>query len=264
VRSEKVVDQFVKTKLQINSKRENAWEVGGSVEILDGLRLRLNISRSLRFPLLDEEFNFFSATVNTGLLPQTGRHVSAGLRYDFHSGWLDANASRGDLTHEIFYNPQTFANENYKSATRHDVLMVSAHWRAHPWLQLAANYTYARALFRGGTFGGKAVPAVPRNRFGLEWGVDWLHGFTTKLRASFVGGSILISDQSNKRPHLPGYFVMDAALNYHWQDVEVFARVDNLASRKYSTYGVFSSFSGTDNFFPAATATFRAGASYRF
>ncbi len=263
-RTEHIRDQFTKNTLQINAKRKTAWEAGGSVELIDGLRLRLNISRSLRFPLLDEAFNFFAGTVNTKLLPQTGRHYSAGVRYDMKDGWAEASFSRGDLTHEIFFNPVTFANSNYASKTRHDVVILSGHWQAYDLLKLGANYTYARTVFIGGAFDGKGIPAVPRNRFGMDWRADWLQGLSTNLHASYVGGSILISDQSNTRSHLPGYFVMDAAINYRWQGLEMFARVDNLTGRNYSSYGVFSSFSGTDNFFPAPAATFRAGASYKF
>jgi len=263
-RTERIEDQFTRNTLQINAKQKTAWEAGGSFELIHSLRLHLNVSRSLRFPVLDEEFNFFSGTVNTNLLPQTGRHYSTGLRYAVKDVWVSANFSRADLTHEIFFNPDTFANANYASGTRHDVAIVSGHWRVHDLLQLGANYTYTRATFRGGAFDGKGIPAVPRNRFGADWGADWLQGLSTNLHMTYVGGSILISDQANTRAHLPGYFVMDAVVNYHWQGVEMFARVDNLGSRNYSNYGVFSSFSGTDNFFPEPTATFRAGASYKF
>jgi len=213
-RTERMEDQFRQTGLQIVSNRKNAWEFGGTLEVLDGLRLHLNASRSLRFPLLDERFNFFTGMVATTLLPQTGKHYSTGLRYAFKDAWASVDFSRADLTHEIFFNPVTFANANYSSETRHDVVMISGHWHAHDLLQLS--------------------------------------------------GSILISDQVNTHSHLPGYFTMDAVVNYRWQDVEMFARVDNLTSRNYSNYGVFSSFSGTDNFFPAPTATFRAGANYKF
>ncbi|MDQ6958919.1 MAG: TonB-dependent receptor plug domain-containing protein [Mariprofundaceae bacterium] len=263
-RTERVKDQFRQTGLKIISNRKNAWEAGGTLEILEGLRLRLDASRSIRFPLLDERFNFFTGTVATTLLPQTGRHYSTGLRYVVKDAWVSVDFSRADLTHEVFFNPDTFANANYTSETRHDVVMVSGHWRAHDLLQLGANYTYTRTLFRGGVFDGKAIPAVPRNRFGADWGADWLQGLSTNLHMTYVGRSILISDQANTRTQLPGYFVMDAVVNYHCQGMEMFARVDNLGSRNYSNYGVFSSFSGTDNFFPAPTATFRAGASYKF
>ena len=268
-RTERIRDQFTKNTLQINAKRKAAWEMGGSIELFDGMRFRLNVSRSLRFPLLDEEFDFLAGAVNTKLLPQTGRHYSAGLRYAMKDAWVEASFSRGDLTHEIFFNPVTSANSNYTSKTRHDVMMVSGHWHVHDLLQLGANYTYTRAAFIGGVFDGKDIPAVPRSRFGADWTADWFKGLSTKLHASYVGGSILISDQANTRPHLPGYFVIDAVVNYHWQGVDMFARVDNITSRNYSTYGVFSPgfppfIPPSDNFFPAPTATFRAGASYRF
>jgi outer membrane cobalamin receptor len=263
-RTERIRDQFTKNTLQTNSKRKAAWEAGTSVELLDGLRLRLNTSRSLRFPLLDEEFSFSTSTVNLSLLPQTGQHYSAGIRYAIKDAWAEVNFSRADITSEIFLNPVTFSNSNYTDKTRHNVVMVSGHWHANDLLNLSANYTYTRAYFRGGSFDGNSIPAVSRNRFGANWTADWLQGLSTNLHVSYVGSSILISDQANKRPRLAGYLVMDAVVNYDWQDVEMFARVDNLTSRNYSSYGVFSSFTGTDNFYPAPTATFRAGVSYKF
>jgi len=268
-RTERVEDQFSQTGLQIISNRKNAWEAGGTLEILDGLRLRLDTSRSLRFPLLDERFNFFTGAVATTLLPQTGRHYSASVRYAMKDAWVEVSFSRGDLTHEIFFDPVTFANSNYTSKTRHDVAMVSGHWQAHDLLKLSANYTYTRAFFRGGVFDGKGIPAVPRSHFGVDWGADWLQSLSTKLHMTYVGGSILISDQANMRTRLPGYFIMDAVVNYHWQGVEMFARVDNMTSQNYSSFGVFSPgfppfIPPSDSFFPAPTATFRAGASYRF
>jgi len=263
-RTERIRDQFKKNSLQTNAKRKTVWEAGGSIALLDGLRLRLNASRSLRFPLLDEEFNFFTGKVNTDLLPQTGQHYSAGIRYDMKEAWAEVNVSRADISHEIFYNPLTFANANYASKTRHNVVMASAHWHAHDLLNLSANYTNTRASFRGGVFDGNAIPAVPRNRFGVSWGADWLQGLSSTLHVSYVGSSVLISDQTNKRPHLPGYVVMDAVVNYDWQGMEMFVRADNLTSRKYSSYGVYSSFSGKAKFYPAPGATFRAGVSYKF
>jgi len=263
-RTERIKDQFTKNTLQNNSKRKAAWEAGGSIELVDGLRLRLNASRSFRFALLDEEFNFFTGIVNANLLPQTGRHYSTSLRYTMQDAWAEASFSRGNLSNEIFFNPVTFSNSNYTSETRHDVVMISGYWHAHDLLKLSANYTYTRAVFRGGAFDNKGIPAVPRSHFGVNWGADWLPGLSTNLNASYVGSSVLISDQSNKRPQLSAYFVMDAVVNYEWQGVQMFARVDNLTSRNYSSYGVFSSFSGTDNFFPAPTTTFRAGVNYKF
>jgi len=267
-RTERTRDAFTKGTLSTISNRATAWDVGASVALIEQLRLRLNTSRSIRFPLLDERFDFFSGAVDTTLQSQTGRHYSLSLRYDLASAWLEFSASRANLNNEIYYNPVggTFgfgANENYTDKTRHDVIMISGHWKVHDLVQLSGNYTYSKAAFRGGLSSGKSIPAVARNRVGGDWKADWMHGLSSNIHLTYVGSSFLISDQANVRGRLPSYLTVDAVINYRWQGVEMFARVDNLTGKKYSTYGVFSSFSG-DAFYPAPVATFRAGASYSF
>jgi len=267
-RNERIRDQFIKGALSSITNRATAWDAGVSVAVVDHLRLRLNTSRSIRFPLLDERFSFFSGTVDTKLQTQTGRHYSASLRYDLKPAWVELSASRADLTQEIYYNPigGAFgfgANENYTDKTRHDVIILSAHWKVHDLLQLSGNYTYSKATFRGGLSNGKSIPAVARNRVGADWKADWMKGLSSNVHMTYVGSSFLISDQANVRTRLPSYLTADAVINYHWHDIEMFARADNLTNRKYSNYGVFSTFSG-DAFYPAPTVTFRAGASYSF
>ncbi len=269
IRSEKVEDIFSQTAIRSVSHTRTAWEAGTSLALTDTLRLRLNAARSLRFPLLDERFNFFTGTVNTALLPQTGRHYGASIRYLLDRAWIEASFNRADLDQEIFFNPLTFANENYKDKTRHDVAMLSASWHIHDWLQLSGNYTYTLAKFRGGTFAGKHIPAVPTNRVGINWKANWWKSLSTMLRVTYVGESFLISDQANQRPPLPSYLTIDAVTSYQWRNVEIFARLDNLTNRKYSSFGVFSPgfppfVPASDNFYPSPELSFRAGVSYTF
>jgi len=268
LRNERMRDSFTKGGVSAIANQASAWDAGASLGLTDQLRLRLNAASSMRFPLLDERFSFFSGTVDSTLKTQTGRHYSTSLRYDLKSAWLEASASRADLNHEIYYNPVGGAfgfgaNENYAARTRHDVIVLGGHWRAHDLLQLSANYTYSKASFRGGISSGKSIPAVARNRFGANWQADWLQGLSSSLQLTYVGSSFLISGQANASPRLPAYLTVNAVINYHWQDIDMFARVDNLTGKKYSNYGVFSAFSG-DSFYPAPTASFRAGASYSF
>ncbi len=269
VRSEKVEDTFSQLGLESVSHSSTAWEAGASLGLIENLRLRFNVSRSLRFPLLDERFNFFTGAVDTGLQPQTGRHYSTALRYSMSKAWAEISMSRADIDQEIFFNPLTFANENYGNKTRHDVIAISTFWHAHDWLQLSGNYTYSLAEFRGGAFDSKNIPAVPKNRFGANWRASWSESLSTVLKLNYIGDSFLISDQANIRAPLASYFVMDVVANYHWQDVEVFVRADNLTNEKYSSYGVFSPgfppFSPpSDNFFPSPGISFRTGVGYSF
>jgi outer membrane receptor protein involved in Fe transport len=141
--------------------------------------------------------------------------------------------------------------------------MVSSHWRASRLMQWSASYTYAAAKFLNGTYAGHWIPAVPQHRVDVGWRADWTERLASSLNLRYIGRSYLISDQANAHAKLPGYAIADAVVNYRWQHVRMFARVDNLTNRKYSTYGVVSS-SGTDSYYPAAGIAVSAGADYRF
>ena len=268
LRSEGIRDTFSQGAINTASERKTLWELGGSMRVAKALQLRLSAGSSVRFPLLDERYSFFSGTVDAALKPQTGTQFAAALRYEAEKAWLELSLSRADLTREIFYNPiggpfGFGANENYSDKTRHDVAILSGHVDGGELLQFGGNITYANATFRGGFYDGKKIPAVAAVRAGADWQADWSGNFNSLLKLTWVGKSYLISDQANVRPQLPAYLLVDVAVNYRLGDAELFARVDNLTNEKYSSYGVYSAFSG-DNFYPAAGIGVRAGASYRF
>jgi iron complex outermembrane recepter protein len=262
VRTERIRDRFVQTSTTSVSGHKNAWDAGGSFALTGHLLLRLHLEQSVRFPLLDERFSLFSGTLNTALQPQTGHHVGAGLRYTLGRSWIEASFSRADLSNEIYFNPLTFANENYADRTRHDVWMIVGHWRASDLLQWSASYTHTVARFRGGSYAGHWIPAVPQQQAAIAWTADWTGNLGTTLSLRYVGDSYLISDQANAGPELPGYAVADAVVRYRLQHVRMFARVDNLTNRKYSTYGV--TYGGPAYYYPAAGIAVSTGADYRF
>jgi iron complex outermembrane receptor protein len=267
LRSEYVKDAFSQATTSEVSSRKTAWDLGGTLLLTNALRLRLSSSQSFRFPLLDERYSFFSGTVDTVLKPQTGRHYSTALRYDFKHAWLEASFLRADLRDEIFYNPiggfGFGANENYSDKTRHDLLMLAGHWTGGSILQFGGNVTHSSATFRGGIYDGNTIPAVAATRAAADWTADWNSLLQSVLKLTYVGSSYLISDQVNARSKLPAYLLVDVIMSYHLADMDLFARIDNLTNRKYSSYGVWSSFSG-DNFYPAAGTSLRAGVSYQF
>jgi outer membrane cobalamin receptor len=261
-RTERIRDSFVMGAASAISNRKNAWDIGGSFALGDRLLLRVHAEQSVRFPLLDERFSLFSGTLDTTLRPQTGHHLGGGLRYTAGQAWIEASFSRADLNNEIYYNPATFANENYTSGTRHDVWMITGHWHASDLLQWTASYTHTTARFRGGSYGGHWIPAVPQHLAAVAWTADWTGNLGTTLNLRYVGTSYLISDQANAGPRLPGYTVADAVVDYRWQHVRMFARVDNLTNRKYSSYGV--TYGGPAYYYPAAGIAVNAGADVRF
>jgi iron complex outermembrane recepter protein len=263
-RSESLRDSFVSgTTTSSQTQNKPSWEAGASLNISPLFGLHLSAASSTRFPLLDERFNYTTLTINPSLLPQTGRHYGVSVHSALKSLSLDASVSRADLKNEIFFNPATFNNENYTDNTRHDVLFAQLSWKAEAWAQLRANYTYTKASFRGGSYDGKTIPAVPAQRFGVALDSDWGHGFGSTVDMYYVGTSYLISDQANTSPRLSAYLVADLVARYRWRNVDTFLRIDNIGNRKYNRYGVHSAFSG-DTYYPSPELSVMGGASYHF
>lgn len=263
LRSARMHDRFVQGAISAVDNRKTAWDLGASLALAEHVLMRLSMEHSVRFPLLDERFSTFTGTLNTALKPQLGRHVGGSLRYTWDAAWVEASFRRADLSDEIYYDPATFTNANYASGTRHDVWMLTGHWRASDLMQWSASYTYTAAEFRSGSYAGHWIPAVPQHRADLRWAADWTRALHTALNLRYIGDSYLISDQANTHAMLAGYAVADAVVNYRWQDMQMFARVNNLTNRRYSSYGVASAF-GSDGYYPAAGISVSAGADYHF
>lgn len=263
-RNERLRDSFVSgSKTSAETQRKTTWEAGAALNLSPAFGLHISAASSVRFPLLDERFSFFTLLINPNLKSQTGNHYGAAVHSELHGVSLDLSFRRAELTNEIFFNPATFNNENYVDKTRHDSWNVSAAWKADSRALFRANYTLSKASFRGGSFGGKTIPAVPRQHAGLSVDSDWGHDFGTTLAAEWVDSSFLISDQANAAPRLPGYVVAHAVARYRWQDIDTFLRIDNLGNKRYSRYGVHSTFSG-DKTFPAPEFSVIGGMNYRF
>ena len=267
LRSEKVKDVLNQTGGNSVSNTLTAYDAGLSAGLGD-FRLRMNHNRSIRMPRLDERSPIWPATAfRTDLVPQTGKHYLVSLRYTASTAWLELTASRADLKKEIYFDPTVGAfgqNSNYPDPTRHDVFIVGGYWEAHEWANLSANYTYTKASFRGGSFNGRIIPAVPKSRAGANWRAQWMKAFSTTLFATFVGDSFVINDQPNAQQKLDSYLTLDAVASYQWYGLEVFARVNNLTNRKYSTAAAINTAGTRLGYYPAPEINFRGGVNYSF
>jgi iron complex outermembrane receptor protein len=62
-----------------------------------------------------------------------------------------------------------------------------------------------------------------------------------------VGHSFYKGDESNQNPELPGDTVVELRSSYHiTQQVEIFANVENLLDRRYTTFGLYSDPTGVN------------------
>ncbi len=257
---------FLKDKVR---DRKPAWNLG--VDYLFGKKssVFLSYKRSFRFPASDELVQFvfippnLTARVNPNMKPQTGDHYEAGIRHAF-TDQVEANLTLFwiNTRDEIFFNPQTFANENFPKIRRQGI-ELGARAKPFPWVSVWANYGYTRPLLRAEPFQGNDVPAVARHKGSLGVDMGPFKGFLFSTKGTGVGSRYLISDFANRSEKLDRYYTVDVKLSYSWKGLSVFAGVNNLLDEEYTEFGVFSA-SGPPVFYPSPTRNFIAGLSYTF
>jgi len=244
-----------------------------------------SFKRSFRFPVSDELVQFvfippnLEARVNPNMKPQVGYHYETGIRYAL-TDQIETSLTLFwiDLRDEIFFNPETFTNENFPKTRRQGVEM-GAKWKPLPWLSLWGNYTYVKPTLRseplsGNYFSlfppfapisisGNDIPGVPRHKGSFGMDIDFGKGFFLNTRNNIVGSRHFISDWSNQVNHLHGYYTLDAKLTYSWKGLKAFAGINNLFNRKYSEFGVIDA-SGSQFYYPSPERNFIGGISYTF
>ena len=224
-----------------------------------------SFKRSFRFPVSDELIQYFPTfQVNPSIKPQTGYHYEAGVRHAF-TDQIEANLTLFwiDLHDEIFFNPETFSNENFPK-TRRQGIEVGAKVKPYPWLSCWANYNYIRPILREAPFLGNDIPGVPRHKGSLGVDIDFGKGFLLNTKANIVGSRHLISDWGNQFGRLDAYYTLDAKLSYNWKGLKAFVGVNNLTNQKYSEYAVTNAAGTSQLFYPSPGRNFLVGVSYTF
>lgn len=257
---------FLEDKVRV---QKPAWNVG--LDYLLGKRSSafFSFKRSFRFPVSDELVQFvfippnLQARVNPNMKPQVGYHYEAGIRHAF-TDQIEANLTLFwiNLHDEIFFNPETFTNENFPK-TRRQGIEIGTKVKPLPWLSVWGNYGYIRPLLRIEPFSGNDIPGVPRHKGSLGFDIDFGRGFLFNTKTSIVGARHFISDWRNQIGRLDGYYTLDAKLSYSWKGLKAFIGVNNITNQKYAEFAVIDA-SGSQFYYPSPERNFIGGISYTF
>jgi iron complex outermembrane receptor protein len=262
-----IFDQASMLKDQVKHE-EPAWSF--SLDYLFGKRSSafFSVKRSFRFPVSNEllalDLTTFQQKVNPSMKPQIGYHYEAGVRHAF-TDQIEANLTLFwmDLHDEIFYNPETYTNENYPR-TRRQGIEVGTKVKPFPWLLMWGNYCYIRPTLRENPFLGNDIPMVPRHKGSLGVDIDFGKGFLLNNRVNIVGSRYFISDWANQVDRLDEYYTVDAKFSYSWKGLKAFIGVNNLFNRKYAEYAVTNATGTALSFYPSPERNFFGGISYTF
>lgn len=86
---------------------------------------------------------------------------------------------------------------------------------------------------------GDALPLIPKTRLKLGADVNVLPDWSVGGTWSYIGPSFYRGDDDNQNAELPGYSVASVRTSYQInRHVRVFANIQNLFDRHYSTYGI--------------------------
>ncbi|NOS36254.1 MAG: TonB-dependent receptor [Deltaproteobacteria bacterium] len=244
---------------------EDTFTAGINYGFLKGAHVYASFAKSFRYPVLDEYFSFFTNTVSTTLLPQRSDNYEVGVSHNITERIsAQLNLFRIDTEREIFYNANTFANENLDGETRRDGVEISVTARPTDLVTLKASYTYLDAKIKGGQFTGNDIPGVARRKATAGVVVNPGKGVSIALNGHYVGTRPFISDFNNNFGSQESYTILDTKVTYNWNRLTAFLNVNNLTDEKYSEYGVLGGFPTERAFYPSPERNYLFGISAEY
>ncbi|MGK2914562.1 MAG: TonB-dependent receptor [Porticoccaceae bacterium] len=222
-------------------------------------RVYLNRDETFRFPLADENVDFFGAV---NLLD-----VQRGVAWELggERQWDDVKVHLALFEHnnhnEIGFDPARGffgANTNFDD-TRRRGGTVDMRWQATRAWDLRALYTYQDARFVDGPYDDNRVPGVSRELAKLSGNYAASSALNLYAELVYTGGQQL--DLANSAGGLGGYSVANLAANYRWQAWTLSGRLNNVTAKEYSE---FVSFFATKGFFPSPERNIMVTLNYDF
>jgi len=260
--------RFEPADVATKTRDEEAFDVGINYAFSSRSHLYASFTSGFRYPVLDEQFNYATSTVNTNLKPQKSDNYETGGSIEVIQGLLVLfNLFRIETEDEVFYNPIALSNDNMEDETIRQGVELGLAWQ---WkgLQTGAGYTYTDTEFDGGLFDGNEVPNVPRHLSTAYINYAFKWGLFLGVDAIYVGKRYLISDFENAFDKAESYTVVNAKVKYDWRWLTFFVNLNNIFDKEYSAYSGLSfnmtTFTLEPGFYPSPEFNVLAGVTARF
>ena len=245
----------------------SAYELALQQDLGAGYSAYGRLGRSFRVATIDENRCQFPPC-GPLLKPQRSHDRELGVQWSGKGASFRAGLYEMDIDDEIHFNALAFSNMNL-SPTRHRGLELEGKLPIGETVEVAARYTWTKASFREGIYGGvdvtgHDVPVVPKDRIGLNLG--WQATAATRLtfNVNYVGSQRYDNDQANRFRSMPSYTVADIKISHTMGAWRLAAGLNNLFDEDYYSYGVINGAATTFNAYPEDRRNAYVSAEYRF
>jgi iron complex outermembrane receptor protein len=255
--------------IQKNNKRmfECAYDAGVNYVYNDASAVYANVSRSLRFPAVDEWYQTFysgpwgGGGINLDLEPQTGMDYEIGIK-DHSIKWLKAGADYFimDTRHELFYGPTigAFGANGIYDRTMRNGVEVEAHLLPIDDLDIYGKYAYIKAFFVGSHYAGNEIPMVPKHKVTGGVSYTFMDCLDISYIFNFVGPRRFLNDQLNIMRQMKQYCTSDIKITYRKHGMEIYGAINNALDYAYSDMGA------TGQYYPANGFNYTIGVKQKF
>jgi iron complex outermembrane receptor protein len=232
----------------------HAAHLGATVKASDQAIVFAHVSRSFRYPVLDELFDFFSNTIQTAVTPQRSIDAEGGVRLLVAGARASVSLFRLSTDDEIFFNPTGGAgfgaNENLDGTSLRSGLALAVSAPVGR-LSVAGSYTLTDTSIDGGAFDGLPMPGVAKHRGSVQMDVPLIQPFTLGVEALFVGARRFDGDFAGAFDTIEGYALVDARVAYRRGPSRVFVDLKNLFDEDYTEYGALGGFPTERAYYPS-------------
>ncbi len=241
---------------------ETAYNLGATYQISDLGSAYVSYSRSFRYPVLDEMFSFFTNVFDSSLVPQTTDDIEVGARFLLGDGYsLGVNLFRLETDNELFFNPVSFANENFDGDTIRQGVELKVR-KAFSRGLVYGSYTLRDTEINGGIYDGNEIPNVPKHQFTIGGDAQLAEKIRLNIDGSYIGERPYISDFANTVEYQDSYFYAAAKLSYLFEKGSAYLTVRNLFDVEYAEYGGLN-FAGEPGVQPSPGINFLIGVTFQ-
>ena len=223
-----------KTKILSNKEDNFAWSTGADYNFKKGKKIFGHVSRSYRSPRLDEIISVGPSAGVNPLKHQFSHEVEFGIESIFSDKRYKISAFRSLLKNQIFYNPTSFANENYDPSI-HQGIELEYDKKISKELQFSSNSTFINSYVTKGTFKGNETPYIPRIRANASLEYQINKSANASIAYKYFGKTRSGNDDNYTLVKSKSYQVSDVKLSYKVKNFKINTFVNNILDEKYYT-----------------------------